>query len=41
MGRAQRGQRERGVMIDSWRGSRAMQTFKKLPKASPNTATVT
>jgi hypothetical protein len=32
----QRGQRERGRTIDSWPGSRAMQTLRKLPKASPN-----
>ncbi len=34
------GQRERGEMTDSPRGRREMQTFKKLPKASPRSATV-
>jgi len=31
----QRGQRERGRMIDSWRGRREMQTLRKLPNARP------
>ena len=31
----QRGQRERGRMMDSWRGRREMQTLRKLPNARP------
>jgi hypothetical protein len=33
----QRGQWERGRTIDSWRGRREMQTFRKLPNAKPKT----
>lgn len=39
MGAAQRGQRERGRMMDSWRGRREMQTLRKLPKARPKRTT--
>ena len=34
------GQWERGEMTDSPRGRREIHTFKKLPKASPKSATV-
>ena len=30
------GQRDRPAATDSWRGKRAMHTFRKLPKTSPS-----
>ena len=35
----QPGQRDEGQTSDSCRGSRWMQTFRKLPTASPNSVT--
>jgi hypothetical protein len=37
MGARQAGQWERGATMESPRGKRLMQTFRKLPKASPTT----
>ncbi len=41
MGWPQEGQREPGRTIDSWRGTRAMTTLKKLPQTAPKTPAIT
>ena len=35
------GQRDPGRTTDSWRGTRAMATLKKLPQIAPNTPAIT